>query len=164
MCLGIDHKYHPKVFVHGDSTKGAAVAKHDIVVWKMLSSERYCTINKAYMAESPYRGFDYTFGKLTRPANGFTAEFCGYTGVGDVDYGLHAFYQKNSERVALIRRRYAAKMYPAVIPKGSKFYMGHRGEIASDQLIVFRNRRELLKAYGAEKYGTPVDRKVYSQV
>lgn len=131
MCLYVDKNYHP-----GMSPK-ARVAQQDILVYKVLDK----TPRGAY--RSPYQGTKWTLGGMKK-----SSLHCTYSSYGSwtVRIGLHSCITRSA---AKLHTYCASDIYPAIIPKGSRVWFGTSDEIASDKLIVYRDKAELVKARGA---------------
>ena len=169
MCLFADLNYH-KVKKHKPI---ALVAKQSILVHKVLTSDgkHYCTpcMYKTINFDDEYGMFFY---KTTR----FSIFF------DDYDYkvlrGIHSYIDID---IANGAKEYFRNMYNpytksnvhyAIIPKGSKFYIGWRLiDIVSSNLVVFENEakyNENKEYFGDEpiefseylkKFGTELDSK-----
>jgi hypothetical protein len=60
-----------------------------------------------------------------------------------IERGLHSC---QTEGYALVQR--ASDRFPAIIPVGSTVWFGRRGDIASNQLIVYETMADLLAVHG----------------
>lgn len=105
-------------------------AKEDIVVYKLLA------VTSLGRLVPPYRDYmEYRLGEL------YKSELDVYPNISSrffhVEKGLHSFTDLK-EPLRRVRDCTWQKMavYTAVIPKGSKYYVGTCDEIVSDQLIV----------------------------
>lgn len=113
------------------------VAKKDIVVYKVLDHNMF----------SPYYGLSYLLNrKITSKLMRYDHVWNPSTQIFIVEEGLHAYTKR---RVAYVKQHYLNKVdgedflttysvYKAIIPKGSKYYIGLNGDIASDALIIKR--------------------------
>lgn len=153
MCLYIDHSLHPKNTRSRSPHYGVFTAAKDILVWKSLKN---ANTRAGY---APYRDTPYVFGEMKTVK--LEAYFDDMNGRGWVNLGLHACTTPTARATKFCRIYYDAKVYPAVVPKGAKFYLGRNNEIVSDKLTVYADRKELLKAYGATRYGDPVKKSSY---
>jgi len=140
MCLYIDNT------LHAGKVKSRR-ATQDILVYKVLrvvkgydafgqATERY---------EAPYRGTDWQMGvKKTATMKVYDAK----TYYASVEEGLHSCLTQARARTRNSGWN-STRVFPAIIPKGSNVYFGTNGEAASNALIVYKNRAELVKARGA---------------
>ncbi len=142
MCLTIDITHH--------RFNQSFVAEAPIVVWKLLTpssqTDRY--------VYPPYYSFRYEFGVEYSSEIGRR----GYS----VYEGFHAFYFNGTPRMRRIKGTYNVRVYPCVIPKGAKFFIGKDSEIVSDRLIVYRDANHLKQAWKIGGYGKPVPKEHYS--
>lgn len=137
MCLDIDVSYHPNA-----GKKGSAfIAQQPIFVHKRLM---FADMTSGF---APYQGTRWDFGVEKRVRN-FT-----YRGSERqcVEEGLHSFFTKTADRCY-------GDVFPAVIPVGARFFIGTNGEIVSTALTVYRTKKEMLAAYGADKLGPAIKR------
>lgn len=156
MCLYIDAKAHgPKDF-HGKREgrrdyHHARVATRDIVVYKILRRA------DSSSGLSPYQYTRYDFGKKYTTSklvnHKLTATRSGWGGP-TIEEGLHAFHNYDDAVSRTNRMGANARLYYAIIPKGSKLFFGTRGEIVSSALIVYRTKNDLVKNHGP--IGDPV--------
>ena len=133
MCLITSHFYHKENSKHNVK---CLVAKEDILVYKCLDCEDgvYCTPFR-YMPIVFTKG-KYVYNKVNMPKS--KCEWNDTIGVG-----IHAYSTKNAA-IALSKSFYwgnGTSMHYAVIPKGSNFYIGNNGDIVSNNLIVYREKR-----------------------
>lgn len=147
MCLKFDRNFHPI-----ETKLQAFMAYSPILVYKRLVKSQ-----KPNVAYSPYYNAAWTFGvqkksKFTFIRNDNNALLNG------VNWGLHAFITTDTE---IAPRAYVSpgqKIYPAIIPVGARFYLGIDGEIVSDIMTVYKNKRQLLAAFGVKEYGSGITR------
>lgn len=115
------------------------VAEKDIVVYKVLD----------YNMGSPYYGLLYHLNrKITSDLNIYDSRWHLGTQLLTVEEGLHSCTKRIA---AYLIQRYlniyykksgiTYSVYKAIIPKGSKYYIGLNNDIASDALIVKRKLR-----------------------
>ena len=138
MCLTIKTTFHKK--------GKPLVAERNILVYKML--ERY--IGKKYNNQyhTPFMGTPINFCdegdnmyfyKATRlQKNEYDSDYC-------ISKGIHSFFDKPTainEVNAYDERIYRMSMHYAVIPKGSKFFIGSDGDIVSTNLVVFKRKKD----------------------
>ena len=146
MCLFIDEK------IHGSNHREMRpfVTQTDIVVNKLLKKDySYRTDGEEYYA--PYRDTEYVMGKL------YKSKLVRDTNL--VFEGLHAFYSHRSARSAKSHDFYGEEdisVFWAVIPKGSKVYLGEPSkEIVSNQLIVYKTKKDLEAVHGVIQPAIP---------
>lgn len=138
MCLYVNSAYHPE----GKPT----LAQWNIIVWKVLyydsSLDRHT---------SPFRDYPYELGKEMR-MDGDVLEAERVLARLVVEDGLHSF--KVTDAAAAIKvfcngnslQWGWMKVYPAVIPVGSLYYVGQDNDIASDRLVVFPDMLSAIKS------------------
>ena len=133
MCLIISKVYHKE-----DSNRNVKcfVAKEDILVYKCLDCNdgEYCTPFQ-HMPIVFTKG-KYAYNKVNMPKS--KCEWNDTIGVG-----IHS-YRAKDKAIALSKSFYwgnGTSMHYAVIPKGSNFYIGNNGDIVSNNLIVYREKR-----------------------
>ena len=120
MCLIVDLKFH-------QFHSGLPVplkAEEDILVYKYLIIRygRYRTYPRAYLID--FRGNKFHYKSRLECHQ----PFANYI----VEKGLHTVV--NNDGVP------SFESYYAIIPKGSNFYIGKEGDIASDQLIIYKRK------------------------
>ena len=171
MCLFINVNFHKK--------KGkivSLVAKQSILVYKVLESD-----GKHY--ETPYEcmpiNFDDEYGMFFYKTTKFRVESALFgLGVGscigyEVTRGIHSYTTLDDAKdcVENLNKCFHsnASLHYAIIPKGSRFYIGKYGDIASSNLVVFKNKTKYSKNkmyFGdkpielskyLEKFGTELD-------
>ena len=144
MCLYINTTFHKK--------EKAIVAEQSILVYKVL--ERY--VGKGYdnRYHTPYQGKPINFCdegdnmffyKTTRMVKSVPSEF---NSNKCITKGIHAFSDKNTaiaEVNSYDERVYRMSLHYAVIPKGSKFFIGEDGDIVSTNLVVFKRKKDYTK-------------------
>lgn len=139
MCLSVNLNFHK---VKNDKPI-ALVAKQSILVYKMLEikNNHYRTpyMNKAVNFDDEYGMFFY---KTTRFSINRTYFYkkCHY----DVSRGIHSFFDFDKANCAKdyhlnFDLNITTNIHYAIIPKGSKFYIGSNYDIASSNLVVFEN-------------------------
>lgn len=149
MCLDIEPKYHPEYIDENYNRRKptAKVATFPILTYKVLDVDK-CDKGKVYYT-SPYRGTSYKMGTLYRSA--FSFDLFDYS----IQRGLHSCINVSS---ANNHMSFSGENFPAIIPVGSKFYLGMAGEIVSNQLIVFPNKKAILEHFNVEAFGKGVSR------
>ena len=137
MCLITSKFYHKENSKHNVK---CLVAKEDILVYKCLDCEDgvYCTPFR-YMPIVFIRG-KYVYNKVNMD------ESVAHRKKDEGAYvysGIHAYIAKDKAiKVAKeFNNTNGTSMHYAVIPKGSNFYVGQSDDIASNNLIVYREKR-----------------------
>lgn len=144
MCLDVNYK------LHGRGKKFAPkVSKVPILVWKSLEC------SNGTHAMSPFQYHRWFFGKqetaeliITRYGNSIS-----------VQNGLHAHALSEAQRKdKSVVRRYLrsgetlwdvyGKLYPAIIPAGTKFVVGTSGDIVAEALTVYTSEEKMFAALG----------------
>ena len=136
MCLAINYDFHPK-----KSKESYFIAQEDIHVYKCLEKRGF-----HYVTPFRYIPIQFTKGKYVYPKTEFSYLKSGRY-LKFVNQGIHA-YVLDSAAYSLIK--YCAidgHIQHAIIPKGSKFYIGYNLDIVSDSLIVYHTKRCFDKYY-----------------
>lgn len=136
MCLITSNYYHKKDKFNNVK---CFVAEEDILVYKCLDC-----INGEFRTPFQYMPIVFTKGKYIY-TNVYMKKktFCKMDEGGYVWSGIHA-YRTMSRAFAVSKSFYdfdGTYMHYAVIPKGSNFYIGNNGDIVSNNLIVYREKR-----------------------
>lgn len=123
MCFYIAHKL----------CKAFTVRFH-VLCWKALRP-----LDGIVSGQSPHRNMFYDFGQqYTSPLG--DSEF------GTINVGLHSYSKQ-------IRPWPGTRIYPALIPAGSKFYFSDTDEeLVSESLVVFKNITDLKQATGVSEF------------
>ena len=169
MCLSVSLNFHRVK----DNKPIALVAKQSILVYKVLEIEgkHYYTpfISKGINFDDEYGMFFY---KTTRFSINRTYYYGQYH--YDVLRGIHSYFdfdKANDSSDFLNKIFVVSNIHYAIIPKGSKFYIGSNCDIASSNLVVFENKakyNENKEYFGDEpiefseyykKFGTELDSK-----
>ena len=138
MCLSVNLNFHK---VKNDKPI-ALVAKQSILVYKMLEikNKHYRTpyMSKAVNFDDEYGMFFY---KTTRFDRAYLPNHnCKYL----VARGIHSYFDFDIANCAKdyhtnFDLNITTNIHYAIIPKGSKFYIGSNYDIASSNLVVFEN-------------------------
>ena len=133
MCLIISKVYHKE-----DNNRNVKcfVAKEDILAYKCLDCE-----DGVYYTPFQYMPIVFTKGKYAYNKVNMPKSKCEWNDT--IGVGIHAYSTKNAA-IALSKSFYwgnGTSMHYAVIPKGSNFYIGNNGDIVSNNLIVYREKR-----------------------
>lgn len=147
MCLTIDAKIHkPQTKDTHHDKYTSRIAQRDILVYKVLEPCK----NKTNFALSPYQAFIWKFGKLV---NRRAVKSCYDTykwAQPTIRIGLHACTTRHS---AFRHMQFARKVFPAIVPKGSRVFFGLHNEIVSNNLIVYKNMEDLEAVHGKVAQG-----------
>ena len=169
MCLSVSLNFHRVK----DNKPIALVAKQSILVYKVLEvrGKHYYT---PYMSKAV--NFDDEYGMFFYKTTRFSidrAYFGGQYHYG-VLRGVHSYFdfdKANGTSDFLNKIFDVLNIHYAIIPKGSKFYIGSNCDIASSNLVVFENKakyNENKEYFGDEpiefseyykKFGTELDSK-----
>lgn len=144
MCLTIYKSSNNKVTAH--------VADRDLIVNKYM---RY--IPSEMRLYSPYQsGNSYVFNKVYTAPNFHT------TCEDSVEYGFHSYkWGCSAPSWRLILRENRKTI--AVIPAGSRYFVGTNNEIVSNKIIFFKDMNSLYKYYNINCLGNPVKAKPHSK-
>jgi len=110
-------------------------AENDILVYKNLDYSRrtgYCT---------PYQYMRVEFNELGRAK--LTSKIERIKGV--IDRAIHSYYNEKIAKETSLESKYdyGTRTKLAVIPKGSLYYIGDDGDVASTQLYIFKTKKAL---------------------
>ena len=115
-------------------------AESNILVYKCLDS--YCA--NYY---TPYQNFPVYFedGKCVMNTPHFSYERNGRHTI--VKEGIHSYYKRfKAEYTEFSFNHYfGTKMYYAIIPKGTNYYIGNSGNVVSTELIIFKTKEDYKK-------------------
>ena len=178
MCLSVNLNYHK---VKNDKPI-ALVAKQSILVYKVLEV-------KGNYYRTPYMiktvNFDDEYGMFFYKTTRFGIDRVRFFDQGreyreyNVSKGIHSHidFDKANRDINYLKQFFnlylcsAPNIHYAIIPKGSKFYIGAEGDIVSSNLVVFENEakyNENKEYFGDEpiefseywkKFGTELDSK-----
>ena len=141
MCLAVNLDFHK---VKNDKPI-ALVAKQSILVYKVLEvkNNHYYT---PYMLKSA--NFDDEYGMFFYKTTRFSIDRVRFFDQGreyreyNVSRGIHSYIdlaKANYSKIYFEIMIGLTNIHYAIIPKGSKFYIGAEGDIASSNLVVFEN-------------------------
>ena len=128
-----------KSIIHKKDYSKPFIAEKDIIVYKALDhcdcfgNKRICT---------PYRYYPIVF------VNGkcIISSVLPRSGSLYVDFGVHAFVNEEKiKRTCHFFPETKMTKHWAIIPKGSKYYIGQEEDIVTNELIVFKTRKEFRK-------------------
>jgi len=141
MCLSVNLDYH-KV---KNNKPIALVAKQSILVYKVLEIE-----DKHYRTPYEYMAinFDDEYGMFFYKTTRFSID--GHKCTYFVSKGIHSYIDFDEANYTNARLKNLcdsnSNIYYAIIPKGSKFYIGRYFEdIVSSNLVVFKNKTKYNK-------------------
>lgn len=138
MCLRISKFHH--LF-----NEGAKIAKHDIHVYKKLIP--FKSISNRYMTPYLHAFYSAKKGRIDMESI-LKREQQSFNHHDIITKGIHAYRTK---RCITNRDIFTSSfIYHAIIPKGSKYYVGSNKDIVSDHLIVFTEKK-YFNAYKASK-------------
>lgn len=119
MCLKLSNQFR---------TDEPLVAKKDILVYKLLD---YSEETGHYCTPFQYRGVYFENGSVCMTSDIVLDKN------RNVNIGLHAYFTIDAAKF-VVRMFDETDVYFAVIPKGSKFYLGTENDIVSNNLIIFK--------------------------
>ena len=137
MCL-------EKSYIHKKLNK-PFIAKNNIIVYKALDAKKYdgtkCTCIKCTCTPYMYLSIVFFEGKciLKEPNMEINGEY--------IYKGLHSYTteERCKKTCDEFHDETGTRKFWAVIPKGSKYFIGKDKDIVSDNLIIFKNREEFRK-------------------
>jgi hypothetical protein len=134
MCLFAAPDIHP--------TKKPRIAGYDILCWKVMNH----VPEGASFSYSPYLKHIWHFGEAETATLGLPPRGNNCLLV-IVEEGLHAFVHKKSAEARADIRSKPSKAYPAIIPAGTKFFIGCGGnpDIVAEKMTVYPTLEEALK-------------------
>jgi hypothetical protein len=135
MCLTIKDTFHKK--------GKPLVAERSILVYKML--ERYAGKKYNNQYHTPYMGTPINFCDEGDNMYFYKATRLQKDSIY-ISKGIHSFSDKKTaiDEVNMYNEGslYRMSMHYAVIPKGSKFFIGSDGDIVSTNLVVFKRKKD----------------------
>jgi hypothetical protein len=138
MCLQI-HEIHAK---HANQP---FAAKEDLKVWKILRHYNYWQVNKdgdleRHMGiQTPYYQNNVNFtqaGKCVLTAEYLPKGYIYANKDGSVTAGIHGYYI-NIENSSPLTKFTGIVVHPAVIPRGTLFFIGTDWEIVAERMIIY---------------------------
>lgn len=147
MCLEINHKLHQLLRIPiGNLEEGIEpngntryykpiIAEEDLRVYKLLKKPIFGITKTPHMKKVLWfrRGIIRQKSKL---GLGYSSiRYHGYHGHHYVNKGIHSFVN----HLPSSRITHGEETFIAVIPKGSRLYIGRNGDAVSTELIVFRS-------------------------
>ena len=133
MCL-------EKSLIHKNNWDKPFIAKNNIVVYKALDTKNYDYTKSIY---TPYMHLHIVFDNGKCVMNEPSMEIYGKF----IDKGIHAYTTEERCKITcdMYHHETGTKKFWAVIPKGSKYFVGNENDIVSDNLIIFKTREEFRK-------------------
>lgn len=128
------------LFESNDELGGLRIAGYNGLVWKILR-------RKYRACYSPFMDKRYYF------ANLYSAKIKVDRPFEEVREGLHSW--RTLSRAYTHCRVLGAIIFPAIIPKGSKFYYGRNGDIVSNQLVVYKSMDDIPRRYFQQNIKDP---------
>ena len=129
MCLTVDKRFHGKT-----RPFYPLWAEHDMYVYKILKKyrsggeTRYSTPYQHMVVKSGYEYYASDFGIDTWSSN------------GQVSHGLHS-WTKRQLAARDCSYRDGENVFVAIIPQGSRYFVGTEGDVVSEKLIMLNKRR-----------------------
>ena len=126
--------------IHNKNLDKPFITKNNIVVYKALDTKK---LDGTKCICTPYRYFPIVFFEGKCVMNEPNMDFYGTS----IRRGIHAFTsEQRCKKVCIFYyNETGTKKFWAVIPKGSKIFVGNTNDIVSDNLIIFKSREEFRK-------------------
>ncbi len=145
MCLHIDKR---RMNIHAKATQRHAM----VAVRPLVVKKRLVTASKA-AGETPYQRTLMTFGNRYDITDRKTFDIYNgvYNHIASIEGGgFHAlmFDATSKNCTWLPYSCYEQELYPAIIPAGTKFFIGTDRDIVARSIIVYHNMRDLEAAHG----------------
>lgn len=134
MCLTVKKYKKESNAKRALKTLRPKVADYDILVFKSLRPN----------GRSPYQNYPYICGKKVKSRLNIKVKW----GEIIVEEGLHAYRLKKDANYYSFSND---QVFPAIIPKGSKYFIGQDKDIVSNQLIVYEDLKTLSEKRGQTK-------------
>lgn len=131
MCLTIS-------FAHHINNK-PKIANTDILVYKCLDTH---TLDGTPQITTPYRDYPITFDENgTFVYSKVRLEKLAPDAIGQ---GIHAYYydMPAMRLAAKYNRDYGCKVFYAIIPKGSRYFIGLNLQIVANNMTIFKTKKE----------------------
>lgn len=138
MCLSVDGRFHPN--------ERPIRTLRPLVVDKILE-------RRSGALFSPLRGVEYAFGEL------YTSRFSYSSSVSRKNYGVPFIVNRGLHAIRYGKSHWTrdyGKVFPALIPAGSRVYIGLANDVVSDKLIVFNSKKALREYLGVSEFDTPI--------
>lgn len=146
MCLRVAPEHHTVSGGKYNAKYRPRVAGYDILVYKVLRTRPYSSqTGTRYL--SPYRDYEWKFGILTKTERDWPMRTKAEYTDRSIHAGLHAMVTKRRART-LKENNWCSSNHvivPAIIPKGTKFWYGNKGDIAAAAMILYKDLREAKK-------------------
>lgn len=133
MCLTISN-------IHKENNNKPFIAEKDMIVFKALDHYDLFKGKKTICTPYQFYPISFTDGKCVMKSdlNKIDSRF--------VDIGIHSYRKEEKAEISCLAYT-ETKMtkHWAIIPKGSKYYIGVDNDVVSNNLIVFRTREDFRK-------------------
>jgi len=158
MCLIIDRTLHKKD-LEGYECIMPFVADRDILVTKMLMPSKKNWLFGRRITKTPIRYHEIKFGYDGTATLEDEFSFDLYynkdydTITHFVEHGIHAYTGVGQDSSLEISSMYFCVEHKAIIPKGTNYYLGKKGDIVAEKMTIFFDD----KAYNryTERNGVP---------
>lgn len=131
MCLLTSRFYHKK---DENNVIKCFVVQEDILVYKCLDCD-----DGEYYTPFKFMPIVFTKGKYVyNEVNMCETAYCGKYANTGISVGIHTY---STKAIAMASKLHDSKLHYAVISKGSNFYIGIDGDVVSNNLIVYREKR-----------------------
>ena len=147
MCLTIDRNIHVKR--DGNKIPFPFIADEDILVTKMLNPVSKYWLFGRKRAKTPIMGYEVLFdrnGTATLFAT-FAYDWADKNRYVYVDRGIHAYTgvgEKSYNNICKMME-YNNIEYRAIIPKGTRYYIGDDGDVVAEKMTIFVNSPAYIK-------------------
>lgn len=127
MCLTINENFHKGKI----NLNKPIVIDVDILVWKCLD------VFNGYSTPFMKKKIKFVNNIATQHYGRFTWGSCDKTMIA---HGIHSYWSEceSNNTADSFSKRWNTKNFCAVIPKGSKIFVGRCGDIVSDKLFIFK--------------------------
>ena len=132
MCLTISNLHS----VSSNGTPQPFVAQEDLVVTKVLKA---CKIGY----KTPYKGkkISFIFGRYRYHKVKFRLEVISYFHMSDIYDVYEGIHSCEDEPLYILCEN--PRVFKAVIPKGTPFYIGTRNDVVSSKLIIYKDAKKV---------------------
>lgn len=126
--------------IHKNNWDNPFIAQNNIVVYKALDTKTYNGVKNIC---TPYRYLPIVFFDGKCVMNESNMDIYGEF----INKGIHAYTTEERCKITcnMFHDETGTKKFWAVIPKGSRFFVGNGDDIVSDNLIIFKTREEFRK-------------------
>ena len=153
MCLNVSEKVHPyKKCRDGGYRAKCLSLPYPIVVHKLLERD----FGRSFYTPFQYLRVNFEDGKAELTLNDFweiavTTE--PFSTKISVKTGFHSYYKHEVAAVYcdyMRRQGWPTKIFPAIIPANTKFFVGTEGDIVSEKLVIYENVNDYKRATADE--------------